>query len=97
MLSAIDHSAVRYSDSPGVSVENPVIITGAGHDMVGTMAIFAWLMRKRGTQGHDWQVRGKWGRSDNQHHIDVYEIQTRNGVVETFYFDVTESFGKWPT
>ena len=65
--------------------------------MVGTMAIFAWLMRKRGTQGHDWQVRGKWGRSDNQHHIDVYEIQTRDGVVETFYFDVTESFGKWPT
>jgi len=95
LLSAIDNSPVHYSDSPGIALENPVVITGAGNDIVGSMAIFAWLIRKRGAQAIEWRVLRKWGRHDGQKHIDIYEIQTRDGVLETFYFDITESFGKW--
>ena len=94
MLRAVDDSSVRYSDSPGTSLENPVVITGAHHDMVGTMAVFAWLIRKRGTMHVDWRVRVKRGHHDGQRDIDIYDIQTCDGVEETFYFDLTESYGK---
>lgn len=50
LLRAIDNSPVRYSRSPGISLENPVVITGAGDDMIGSMAVFAWLIKKRGTK-----------------------------------------------
>ena len=96
LLSAIGNSPVRYSSSPGISLENPVVITGAGHDMIGTMAIFGWLINKRGTMHVDWRVRIKRGHHDGQRHIDIYEIQSRSGVEETFYFDITESWGKMP-
>ena len=96
ILRAIDGSSVHYSDSPGISLENPVVITGAQHDMVGTMAVFAWLIKKRGTMSVEWRLRGKSGHNDGLRHVDIYHIQTRSGVDETFYFDVTESFGKMP-
>ncbi|KPK04248.1 MAG: hypothetical protein AMS20_08860 [Gemmatimonas sp. SG8_28] len=94
MLQALEGSSVRYSDSPGISLENPVVITGAHHDLMGTMAVFAWLIRKRGTMNVDWRIRVKRGHHDGQRHIDIYDIQTRLGVEETFYFDLTESWGK---
>ena len=81
LLRAIDSSSVRYSNSPGISLENPVVITGAGDDIIGTMSV-------------DWRIRARHGDHYEQRHIDIYEIQTRFGVNETFYFDVTESYGK---
>ena len=95
LMRAIDSSSVCYSSSPGISLEHPVVITGADHDLLGTMAILAWLIRKRGTMGVDWQMLVKTGHHDGQRHIDIYEIQSRSGVNETFYFDITESYGKW--
>jgi hypothetical protein len=34
-------------------------------------------------------------RCNGRRHIDIYDIESRDGVVETFYFDITESFGKF--
>ena len=96
MLRALEGSSVHYSESPGISLENPVVITGAQHDMIGTMAVFAWLIKKRGTMHVDWRLRVKRGHHDGQRHIDIYDIQTRFGVNETFFFDLTESYGKYP-
>lgn len=96
MLRALEGSSVRYSDSPGISLENPVVISGAQHDMIGTMAVFAWLIKKRGTMHVDWRLRVKRGHHNGERHIDIYEIQTRFGVDETFYFDLSESYGKFP-
>ncbi len=95
MVRAVNNSTVRYSDSPGISLENPVVITGAGNDMMGSLAILTWLIKKRGTMHVDWRARIKRGHHDGVRHIDIYEIQTRYGVEETFYFDITESFGKF--
>ncbi|SRR6266849_1365258 len=94
ILRALEGSSVHYSESPGISLENPVVISGAQHDMIGTMAVFAWLIKKRGTMDVDWRLRVKRGQHDGQRHIDIYDIQTRFGVDETFYFDLTESYGK---
>ena len=95
MVRAVESSSVRYSDSPGISLENPVVITGAKHDMMGTLAVFVWLIKKRGTMHVDWRVRIKRGDHDGQRHIDIYEIETSSGVHETFYFDLTESWGNF--
>jgi hypothetical protein len=94
LLRAIASSPVRYSDSPGISLENPVVITGAGDDMIGSMAVFAWLIRKRGTMHVDFRLLGKRGSSEGDRHIDIHTIQSRSGVEETFYFDITESWGR---
>lgn len=94
-LRAIDRSPVRYSDSPGLSLDNPVVITGAEHDLMGTMAILAWLIRKRGTMGIDWWALVKRGHHDEHRHGDTNEIQLKTGARETSYFDVTDSFGGW--
>lgn len=95
LLDAVDLFSVAYSGSPGISLENPVVITGAEYDLMGSMAILAWLIRKRGTMGLDWRTLQKSGDFDGQRHIDIYKIQSRSGVTETFYFDVTESWGKF--
>jgi len=93
LVRAIDRSPVCFSSSPGVSFENPVVITGAGHDLMGSMAILAWLIGKRGTLGVDWQILVKSGHSVGERHIDVYEIELKSGAKETYYFDITESYG----
>lgn len=95
LLDGVDRFSVVYSDGPGISLENPVVITGAEYDQMGSLAIFAWLIRKRGTMGLDWRVLVKTGHHDERRRIDIYQIQSRSGVTETFYFDITESWGKF--
>jgi hypothetical protein len=48
--------------------------------MLGTMAVFAWLIKKRGTMNVDWRVRTKRGHHDGQRHIDIYDIQSRSAL-----------------
>ena len=97
MVESIQHSRVQYSDALGKDPDNPIVITGAQHDMVGTMAILAWLIDRHGTMNADWRIAVKSSRGDADKHIDVYTIELRSGERETYYFDVTESFGMWPS
>ena len=96
LLRAIDSSPVRYSNRPGIFLQDPAVITGAELDVMGTMAILAWLIKKRGTMGIDWQTLVKSGHHDGHKNIDIHEIQSRSGIRETFYLDITESYGRWP-
>ena len=96
MVHAVESSPICYSNGTGASLEDPIVITGAGHDMVGTMAIFSWLVQRHGEMNVEWQMLGKSGHHDGQRDIDIYTIQLRSGEERTYYFDITESYGKWP-
>jgi hypothetical protein len=92
----IERSPIRYSDGTGASLEDPIVITGAAHDILGTAAILSWLIRQHGTMNVDWRMRIKSGHHDGERHIDIYVIQLRSGEERTYFFDISESWGKWP-
>jgi len=95
LLQGIDRSPIGYSNAPGDSLDDPIVVTGAKLDIEGTAAVFAWLIRQHGTMDVDWRLHTKSGAASGDRHIDIYRIQLRSGEERTFYFDVSESFGRW--
>jgi hypothetical protein len=96
LISDVERSSICYSDGSATSLEDPVAITGAAWDIEGSAAILAWLIGKHGTMDVDWRVRIKRGHHDNGRHIDMYVIRLRSREEKTYYFDVSESYGKLP-
>jgi hypothetical protein len=96
LLRAVEHSTVHYSGGDGVSEDHPVVILGAEMDMVGTMAEWAWLIRKYGTMYFDWHLVTQATGIRGERKIDTVVLRLNSGEKPTHYFDVTESFGKRP-
>jgi hypothetical protein len=97
LLGDVARLAVQYSDGEGESAQNPIIISNARFDLEGTAAEFAWLIRRFGTMGVDWRVRSHGGAARDDRKIDRVVIAVRDGEERSVFFDVTESFGKWPS
>ncbi len=95
LLQDVQDSPIRFSTGSGISLDDPVLITGARHDVEGSAAILCWLIRKYGTMNVDWRLRRQRGWHDGGRQIDIYVIQLRSGEERTCYFDVTESYGKF--
>ena len=87
---------ITFEGGSGESPEKAVIIRGAFHDLMGTVAEFHWLAAAFGQKDVDWKVvthaHGTVGNKD----IDTVVVRLTSGIERTVYFDVTESFGKWP-
>ncbi|MHC4141478.1 MAG: hypothetical protein ACYSUF_06205 [Planctomycetota bacterium] len=93
----VERAGIEYSTGLGESLEDPIVITEAKYDVAGSAAIFAWLIRQYGTMDVDWRPRTKNALVDEGRHIDHYVVELRSGERKEHYFDITESWGKWPT
>lgn len=87
---------VRYSDASGDALENPIVITGAEYDLVGTAAAWEWLVSQYGTPDADWKMLLKRAWWVGEVFIDEYVIELPSGEERQHFFDLTESYLKWP-
>jgi len=87
---------VWYSDASGDALETPIVITGAEYDLVGTAAAFEWLVSQYGTLDADWRMLLKRAWGDEELFIDEYVIELPSGEERHHFFDLTESYLKWP-
>lgn len=94
IVRAAEEIPIRYSDGSGSSLDDPIVVSGAGRDLLGTLGIFAWLIQRNGTMDVDWTIRRKSGHHEGERHIDIYTIQDKSGELRTFYVAISESYLK---
>lgn len=100
-----DLSKVVYSGGDGTSVENAIIISGAGNSRNGIAAEYEYVAKKLGAKSVDWKpggqgittVNGDNKKNDlNNKKYDVLNFQNiLTNETLTFYFDITDFYGKW--
>ena len=91
-----DLSKVVYTGGDGTSVENAIVISGAGNERNGIAAEYEYVAKKYGIKFTDWKPAGQSTISKDNKKFDAASIQTiPKGEIVTFYFDITDFYGKW--
>ncbi len=100
-----DLSKVVYTGGDGTSVENAIVITGAGNSRNGIAAEYEYVAKKLGTKSVDWKPGGQGQTTlsdENKKNVEKnkkYDVLTFQNVLNnetlTFYFDITDFYGKW--
>jgi hypothetical protein len=83
---------LSYAGGDGSSVENAIRIVGAADEDVGVRSEYIWLAQHY----PGYQRRSQALLQDgNGHYYDLLEVTLANGEKCSFYFDITEFFGKY--
>ncbi len=100
-----DLSKVVYTGGDGTSFENAIIITGAENSRNGIAAEYEYVAKKLGAKSVDWKPGGQGQTTLNDENkkndeknkkYDVLNFQNvLNNETLTFYFDITDFYGKW--
>lgn len=86
----------QYGNQTGDSLEHAIVIHGAADNAVGGMAEYAFLAQNCGKEGHDWDVALQMLLVKDGRRYDQLNVRMKDGTTRTFFFDITEFFGKWP-
>lgn len=99
-----DLSKVVYTGGDGTSVENAIVISGAGNERNGIAAEYDYVAKKLGVRFVDWKPGGQGkiaGSGDNKKNADndkKYDVLNFQNILNnetlTFYFDITDFYGK---
>lgn len=100
-----DLTKVVYTGGDGTSIENAIIISGAGNSRNGIAAEYEYVAKKLGAKSVDWKPGGQGkttlsgdNKKDDEKSkkYDVLNFQNvLNNETLTFYFDITDFYGKW--
>jgi hypothetical protein len=100
-----DLSKVVYTGGDGTSVDNAIIISGAGNSRNGIAAEYEYVAKKLGAKSVDWKLGGQGKIAPNGENktndyqnkkYDVLNFQNiLNNETLTFYFDISDFYGKW--
>ena len=85
---------VRISGGDGSSIENAVKIH-ANSTVVGIGAERAYISQVLGKEGVDWHLELQSLYEDGGKQYDAMKVEKADGEVVTFYFDISEFFGKY--
>ena len=84
----------EYAGGDGSSPEEAVRIKDAPSHAAGVRAESAYISRKFGERGQDWELKEQsLTQKEDGRRIDKMTIETAAGAVEMFYFDVSGFFG----
>lgn len=84
-----------YSGGDGSSLEKAVQILGAHNTSEGIAAEYRFIELLHGPRGREWIVEGQWlMRGENEGRVDKIVIELRSGEKRTYFFDITDFFGK---
>jgi hypothetical protein len=84
----------EYAGGDGSSPEEAVRIKGAPSHAAGVRAESAYISRRFGERGQDWELKEQsLTQKEDGRQIDKMTIETAAGDVETFYFDISGFFG----
>ena len=87
-------TGVRYSGGEGKSMEDAIVIH-ARSSKVGVTAEYAWIAQMHGQKGTDWEIEFQALMEHEGKHFDSLHIKLADGYQLTYYFDISEFFGKF--
>lgn len=91
-----DLSKVVYTGGDGTSIENAIVISGAGNERNGIAAEYEYITKKKGVKFVDWKPAGQSTINKDSKKYDAVSIQNiKNNETITFYFDISDFYGKW--
>jgi hypothetical protein len=85
---------VRYSGGQGASMEDAVVIH-ADSSMVGVLAEYGYVTERHGRKGTDWVLEFQALIEHEGKHFDCLHIKLTDGCRVSYYFDISEFFGKF--
>ena len=85
---------VRISGGDGSSIETAVKIH-ADSTVVGIGTERAYISQVLGKEGVDWELEIQALYEDDGKHYDSMKVKKKDGEEITFFFDISEFFGKF--
>ena len=86
---------IEYSNHDGKSFETAIVITGAKTAPIGVNAEYDYVALKLGVENIDWKLIQQSLFNDENGNYDVLEVETKEGTIKTFYFNIAEFFDKY--
>jgi hypothetical protein len=83
-----------YSGGDGKSIETAVVI-GARSSMVGVSAEYEYVGARHGKRNVDWKLESQALINQDGKSYDVLKINLNDGESKTYYFDITQFYGKF--
>ena len=89
-----ENDLISVEGGPGDCKENAVVIH-APNCIAGIRAEYKYIDNLCGVQNQDWNLIGQFKLSGNGKDYDMMTIETKDGTRKSFYFDITDFFGKF--
>jgi len=83
-----------YTGGNGESTENAVIINTTT-SLQGIPAEYAFVASKCGKENVDWTFESQMALRSNGRNYDYLTVKLKNGDMKSFYFDITQFYGKF--
>jgi hypothetical protein len=83
-----------YSGGDGGSIETAVVINTAS-SLVGVPAEYQYVSDRHGQEDIEWSLESQTVMEQNGKYYDVLKISLRSGESKSYYFDITQFFGKF--
>ena len=78
----------------GLTKEEAVIILGAKDETEGVDAEYSWLEQNYGKAEVDWEMIDQELMDEGDRQFDLLKIKFKNSAFKTFWFDITDFYGK---
>jgi hypothetical protein len=91
---ALPGSGITYGGGDGSSVVKAILIHGARGEMDGTASEYQYIALLYGPQGQHWTTKQQALLNDKGRNFDELDI-VHDGKAESFFFDISEYFGKF--
>jgi hypothetical protein len=91
---ALPGSAITFGGGDGSSIEKAILIHGAHGEVDGTASEYLYIALLYGPQGKSWTTKQQALLNDKGRNFDELDI-VHDGKAESFFFDITEYFGKF--
>jgi len=85
---------ISFEGGPGDCKENAVVVH-APNCIAGIMAEYKYIEDQCGVQNQDWNLIVQFKLSGDGRDYDMMTIETKDGTRKSFYFDITDFFGKF--
>ena len=85
---------ISFEGGPGDSKENAVVIY-APDTILGVLCEYQYVGNQCGIRNRDWKLHMQSLISGNGKNYDVLDIEMKDGTRRSFYFDITDFYGKF--
>ena len=87
-------NGISLGGGTGTSIDDAIVIH-APNSVMGIMAEYTYIENQCGVKDQDWTLGMQSQLSKNGKDYDMLSVELSDGTEKSFYFDITEFFGKF--
>jgi hypothetical protein len=84
-----------FTENTGESIEEAIVIRSARNQVAGVALEYAYLKKRFGRRGEDWELDRQVLVKRGDRHYDEMRLRFPDGTFGTIYFDITAFFGEF--